>query len=316
MSQAARYRGTEEMNKERLMDPLESVCRAIHARDGHVRSLEKAKNASGMLPWYRFGERSRLRAEIASLHSLIAVANEQVGPDGVLRLANRAGARLWHQAAETVIPNKNPYGRAAQEHFDAILEPALDGRDDLVLFHMHPRTSRLSSLPDVAEHLTGSFIESNVRDIIAERAAVAASPVFAHELYQNRDNQPAMIVQHIASGLRAMFTEVRPGMGAVFSKPYNIRSIDPENPGTAVQWESYVGLGIGERIYAEAHRLEPEVRWMSGASSPYSTRLREKLHAANPYIWSGSCHWCEQKLVQLGIYSWDAADKKFFNDHP
>ncbi|MGY4541359.1 hypothetical protein ACVWY0_001268 [Arthrobacter sp. UYNi723] len=298
------------------MDPLEDVCRAVHARGGHIRSLEKAETASTMLPWYRLGERSRLRLEIASLHTSIAVCNEKIGPDGVERLANRAGSRLWHQAAENVIPNKNPYGRAAQEHFDAILELALEGRNDLVLFHMHPRSSRLSSLPDVAERLSGPFIESNVLNIIAERADIAASTAFAHERYQNKDNQPAMIVQHIASGLRAMFTVIRPGMGAVFSKPYNIGSIDPDNPGTATQWESYVGLGIGERIYAEAHRLEPDVRWMSGATSPYSTRLREKLHAVDPYIWSGSCQWCEQKLAQLGIYSWDAAGKEFFTDHP
>lgn len=297
------------------MDPLESVCRAIHARGEHVRSLEKAEKASRMLPWYRFGERSRLRFEIASLHTLVESCEKQIGPDDVLRLANRAGSRLWHQAAETVIPNKNPYGRAAREHFETILELALKGREDLVLFPVHQRSSRLSNLPVVAERVNKSFIESNVRQNIAERAAVAASTAFAHEIYQDANNQTVMIVQHLASGLRARFAMLGK-IGTVFSKPYSIGSIDPENPGTATQWESYVGLGIGERIYCEAHRLAPDVRWVSGASSPYSTRLREKLHAADPYIWSARCQWCEQNLEKLGIYSWDAADREFFNDHP
>jgi hypothetical protein len=299
------------------MDPLENVCRIVHARGGHIRNLEKAESASGRIPWYSIGERSRRRLEIASLRTLVAVCNKQIGPDGVLRLANLAGSLLWHRAAQTVIPNKNPYGRAAQEHFETILELALKGKDDLELFPLQggQSYSRLSDLPEVAEHLSRSFIEVTVRGIIAERAAVAASTVFAHQRSVD-DNRPVMTVQHIASGLRAKFTLKEPGIGAVFSKPYNIQSIDPENPGISTQWENFVGLGIGEQIYREAHRLDPDVRWLSGATSSYSTRLREKLHASDPYIWSGRCDWCENKLAHHGLYSWRDADKEFFIDHP
>lgn len=295
------------------MYALEDVCRAIQARAEHAGRLEKAVEASRMLPWHRFAERSFWKREIASSQDQVARCDKQIRLKDVLRLADMAGVRLWHRAAETVIPDKNTFGRAAQDHFDEILELAVKGRDDFALY-VGRRSFLLSNLPTVAEHVTEAFIESNARKAIAERAAVAASPVFAHEIYQDANNQTVMIIQHLASGLRARFSMLN-GTGTVFSKPYSIESIDPDNPGTLGDWESYVGLGIGERIYAEAHRLAPDVRWVSGASSPYSTQLRQKLHATNPYIWSARCPWCEQNLEKFGI-SWDAATQEFFNDHP
>ncbi|WP_104062061.1 hypothetical protein [Arthrobacter sp. 4R501] len=105
------------------------------------------------------------------------------------------------------------------------------------------------------------------------------------------------------------------GFGSVYSKPYNIQSIDPDKPDTSGDWEMYVGLGIGMNLYQEGHRLMPGVRWMSSAYSAYSQQLRKKLHAANPYIWNASCTWCDAKLRTQSIYSWQDADQQFFTDH-
>ncbi|WP_104062062.1 hypothetical protein [Arthrobacter sp. 4R501] len=45
-------------------------------------------------------------------------------------------------------------------------------------------------------------IESNVRAIIAERAAIAASTNFLHKRFTDSEGNGAMFVQHVASGLR------------------------------------------------------------------------------------------------------------------
>jgi hypothetical protein len=297
------------------MDQLEKVCRAIQARDRHLHDLEETEKSIQALPWHSFIKRVSLRQKIASLQSEIDAYGQKINPDTVLELAYLAGAKLWNHAAQTLIPKKNPYGRAAVEHFDEILELALKGREKINLW-IGRGSFELSSLTDVTETLTEKFIKSNAQRIIAERRSVAASTEFIHELFENDDGHPAMIIQHVASGLRAVFTIKEPGLGSVFSKPYRIGSIDPSNPGTAGNWEMYAGLGIGEQIYREAHHLLPEVRWLSGATTEFSARLREKLHASDPYIWSGRCQWCAQKLDELHIFTWEAADQEFFTNHP
>ena len=297
------------------MDPLESTCRAIQARDGHARSLEKAEKFIRALPWYRFVEHNRRRDEVASLRSLIADCEAQIGSDGLLALANKAGSLLWHEAAGKVIPNKNPYGPASEQHFEEIFRLVLKNREDYDL-RVGGRTFRLATLSDVLAKLDESFIRSNVRAMIAERAAIAASTDFLHKRFTDFEGNPAVLVQHVASGLRAKFVITQPGFGSVNSKPYAIQSIDPNRPGESSDWMEYVGLGIGVKLYQEGHRLMPGVRWMSSAYSAYSPPLRKKLHASDPYTWSGSCTWCDQKLKALGIYSWQDTNQQFFTNHP
>jgi hypothetical protein len=169
----------------------------------------------------------------------------------------------------------------------------------------------LADLHDVAELLTETFIESSARKTIASRRAVAASTEY---VYKRADDggRPTLTIQHRASGLRARFTITSPGLGVVYSKPYDIDSIDPEKPGKLVWWDSYVGLGIGKGIYSEAHRLAPEVRWQTSTLSDHSRALRKKLHAEDPYVWAGHCGWCD---VNLPV-SWKEAPQSSFSGHP
>jgi hypothetical protein len=287
----------------------------MRKRDEHVENLRKAEAASRSLPWYSFIRRNRLNRKVTSLHDRIETCEKKISPDGVLDVAFLAGAKLWDEAARTVIPNKNPYGHAGNQHFEEILGLALEKREDLVLW-IGGHSFGLTTLSDVLTTLSESFIESNVRAIIAERAAIAASTDFLNKRFTDSEEKQVMLVQHVASGLRARFVITKPGFGSVYSKPYAIRSIDPEKPGESFDWQKYVGLGIGMNLYQEGHRLMPDVRWMSSAYSDYSQQLRKKLHAANPYIWNASCPWCDTKLTAQRIYSWQDADKQFFSNHP
>jgi hypothetical protein len=297
------------------MDQLLTVCRAIRKRDEHIRDLRKAEEASQKLSWYRFVRRSLFNREMTSLHTQIEACEKKISPDDVLSVANMAGSRLWHEAAGTVIPDKNPYGRAGEQHFEEILGLALEKRDDLDLW-IGGRTFRLATLSDVFGTLSKSFIDSNVRAIIAERAEIAASTDFLHKRFTDSEDNQVVLVQHVASGLRARFVITEPGFGSVYSKPYAIQSIDPDNPGESLDWQNYVGLGIGMKLYQEGHRLMPDVRWMSSAYSAYSQQLRKKLHASDPYIWNGSCPWCDEKFRTLSISCWQDTDQEFFIDHP
>lgn len=298
------------------MDPLEKVCRAIHARDLYRQDLDAVDDAFESLPWYKFIRRNSLQRDIESLNSKIDDCSQRISSEAVLDVAYLAGSQIWNGAALKLIPEKNQYGRAAEENFDEILEMTMKRRDEINIW-VGSQSFELSKLTDVIEVLTKQFVKSNAQRIIAERLTVAASTDFMHRSFVDRDEKEAMIIQHVDSGLRALFTISDPGFGSVYSKPYKIRSIDPGNPGVAKNWEMYMGLGIGEQIYREAHRLMPEIRWRSGASSDYAHNLRRKLHARNPYIWSrSSCQWCSEKLRGLPIYSWEDADQEFFIDHP
>lgn len=297
------------------IDPMEVVARAIQSRDEYARELQRVQQNAQMLPWYSFLQRHSLQQDMGSLRSRIEASEQRIDPVSVLDIAYQAGGRLWGEAAQTVIPKKNIYGRAALEHFEEILELALKGRETVRLW-IGRDSFELSSLTDVIALLSEDFLRTNARRIITERLAVAASTDFLQESFENTDGHQVTIIQHAASGLRAVFTVRDDGYGSVYAKPYRIKSIDPENPGTAENWEMYAGLGIGEKIYREAHRLMPDVRWSSHAITTYSARLRQKLHFSDPYIWSANCPWCGPKLDRTRIYSWDKTDRDFFIDHP
>lgn len=310
------------------MDPneLEGICRAIQARDRHAENLKKASEETNPTLWWhhliwshnRQNKTANEKAKkLASLQSKIDENEKKITPDGVQHLARMIATELWKDAAKSVLSNKNPFGQAAVGQFPGILQLALKRREKFILVVGQRQLSfTLADLPDINKHLTDGFIETNARDIICTYDAIAASTEFVHKRYRNNDGDPEMIVQHLKSGLRAKFTINKPGFGTVFSKPYDIESIDPEKPGNLIHWEQYTGLGIGGLIYTEAHCLAPDVRWVKGLTSEYSTPLRTKLHADNPHIWDSQCAWCEKNLVRLGIRSWSHADQDFFTNHP
>jgi hypothetical protein len=281
-------------------DPL---CQRIQTRTKLTEELATA-------PWYRWSQRRHLRRRIADLSS-------RISDQRVLELANEVGSKVWVRAASTLIPEKNPYGPAARAHFDDILEAAFKLREDYVVYD-GDCSFKISTLPEIDSVLTRDFMIENATRLIEERAAIAASPTLIHEYSSNSHGRWVLTIQHVASGLRAQFTLDGQGFGSVESKPYVIYSIDPNKPGKLDnrEWEAVVGLGIGPRIYKEAQRLEPTIRWQGGLLSAFSRPVRERLHAADPYIWSGPCKWCDVNLPTLGVHHWMNAAPSSFAGHP
>lgn len=300
-----------------MNDPA-ALCRTIRTREKRARNLAEAEHRLDGTPWYRWMQCRSLRLRIASLLGEIEVLNSKVSSSSVLGLASSIASDLWEKAAAGIVPKKNPYGRAAQGRFDEILDRAVElGRDWEVWDHRSRTSFPLSGLPEVRVLVTAESIASQARREINELAAIAASQEFRSEYDQDAEGKLRLWVQHVASGLRATFTLDGNGFGGVLSKPYSLGSIDPKKPGTLHDWQRYVGLGIGQSIYEEAHRLEPSVRWGGGLLSEYSAPLRKRLHSADPYVWDwSSCKWCEQNLRQHGVFHWMDASRSMFHGHP
>ncbi|MEO3931391.1 hypothetical protein WMO79_01070 [Micrococcaceae bacterium Sec7.4] len=292
------------------MDTLESTARAIRGRRNRTKELADRERDLRSTSWWDLPERLSLRSSIAVLHRELGEYTEKITPENLQQLAEYAGAQLWSEAAAIVTPGKNPFGPAARDRFDAILQASLENLGELQL-PVSQWPIPVADLPDLAAILTPTFIESNANRIFDARRAVAESTEY---LYERCDDggKAALIIQHKTSGLRARFTLTAPGFGTVYSKPYDIDSIDPDRPGKLVWWESYVGLGIGRGIYSEAHRLSPEIRWRTSTLSDHSRALRRKLHVGNPYIWAGHCEWCDRNL-SLG---WEKSTPASFAAHP
>lgn len=300
------------------MNDFTALCRTITAREKRARNLAEAEQRLDGTPWYRWMQCRSLRLRIASLRDEIEMLNSKVSSDSVLGLASSIASDLWSRAAAEIVPKKNPYGRAAQERFEEILGRAVElGCGWEVWDHRSSASFPLSGLPEVEALVTAESIASQARREISRLAAIAASPELIHDYDRDADGKLRLWVQHVASGLRATFTMDGDGFGGVLSKPYSLGSIDPKKPGTLHDWQQYTGLGIGRRIYEEAHRLEPTVRWGGGLLSEYSAPLRKRLHSADPYVWDwSSCKWCEQNLRQQGVFHWMDASRSMFHGHP
>jgi hypothetical protein len=171
------------------------------------------------------------------------------------------------------------------------------------------KVSKLDELRSLVEpHAVRSVISAES----ARRTAIANDPVFLAETgpYKGSD---CLWVQHRASGLRARFHLPGAGrsIGGVYAKPHRLDSIDPDRPGTSLDWDRFAGLGIGRRIYEHAAALHPDVRWGSASTTPAAYRLRESLHATRPFFWAGPCSWCNQHIP-----FWDQARPEDFTNHP
>lgn len=149
--------------------------------------------------------------------------------------------------------------------------------------------------PRVTKHLTLDGVRGLYRAEIARLQTVAADPVMlTHDgpstsFAQAKPGLRELVVQHKASGLRAAFYYSRERAGWAMSKSYSIDSIDPERIETessrGSSWETYVGLGIGMKLYAHAAEVLPDVRWADRSISPTGMAVRRKLHALDPWRW-------------------------------
>jgi len=193
----------------------------------------------------------------------------------------------------------------------------------------HPRL--LDHLPELAKEaaaaaiekawddplLRGMLIAPDAERFARENVAAVRQVVDDPTIYllhtTTPDGDPMTVLQHAASGLRARFAvDHVDGFGDVFSKPYDIPSINPDAPhDDGNRWERYAGLGIGRRLYLAAAELHPHVRWRAGIQSPYAAPLRSRLHNADPHRWGGRCTWCDENLI-----TWRTATHAELTQHP
>ena len=156
------------------------------------------------------------------------------------------------------------------------------------------------TLDDIAgfgDLLSGSRAATQYRVAAAELEACRSNlQAIANdqEMYQRAAGH-GMILQHARSGLRAHFTVDGDGFGDVHSKPYGAGGV-PSIGDSPSDWTTYVGFGIGTRIYRQGAALYPDVRWRAVVTSMYSAGVRRKLHALDPWRWHDSgCPWCNER---------------------
>lgn len=105
---------------------------------------------------------------------------------------------------------------------------------------------------------------------------------------------------------------------AVVAKPYEhtiCRHPAPHgpiwrHPDAPCWYHRYVLLGIGARVFARAAELVPGARWKVGPLTPYSVKLRAKLHQAAPWQWQfNGCDVCR------GVVDWERTAEGDFPPH-
>lgn len=266
-------------------------------------------------PWYALGRRRTARARARKSAAYAQTQRAGLDDNAVERLAAAQVIEVWKEHAEK-LGQRNPF------HSD--YEPTWMSRtaqlaDETQRRTIHSTRRRLRSteptdIPGYVDLLTPAFVEKVLAAQARERHRVAHDPTFLSEVWTDPSGDTVMIVQHQHSGLRATFTihTAAAPFGHVMSKPYSIDSIDPDNPGSCLNWADYAGLGIGTEIYRQAAALQPHVRWVTGAMSSYSSAVRRKLHAENPHRWAAhGCSWCTEHAIQ-----WDKATPLSLAGHP
>lgn len=258
-------------------------------------------------PWpKRLGRWLSRDRSLQDLDERAAEARERLPDDPAVAVARLLVDRKW-VAAMQQMHSVALSARAAEL-------ASVEGR----LFGEHVMAAEVPGLVSV---LSPQFVGDFVREESARRHLVAADQELLTKFGVLSDAKVAshwLVVQHRASGLRGRFT-VQAGSeeGLVESRSYKINSIDPADAGRddVHNWQAYVGLGIGVRLYQRAGEEWPQVRWAKGIdharSARYSTALRRKLHAADPWRWqTGYCAWCAGQRVD-----WEHADRATFAGH-
>jgi len=170
-----------------------------------------------------------------------------------------------------------------------------------------------NDLRGVQERITPEAVESYVRNQVAIAHAKANDPRILTEHLCMEAGERALVVQHQATGIRALFTvNDQTGFGHVHAKHFEIPSIDHGKPENDV--DRWFGLGVGTRLYRRAAEEFPEVRWGRSSTQDPADGVRRKLHAEDPWRWAVvSCAWCHEHLPNQ---DWRAASPADFHGHP
>ncbi|WP_134196044.1 hypothetical protein [Curtobacterium sp. PhB25] len=257
-------------------------------------------------PWWA-------RADLRTARAAVLEAD-----DAVREAADDAAASILHtefcQLRDSAA--RNPYHPNIAADIDSWAERTvtaartveIDTRDGLDV------TSWLD-FPELAERLTVDAARSLIRRGVTELTRIVESDAFLLR-WGTFDGEEVVDVQHQASRLRARFTRLggeRAGFGMIMSKPYNLGSVDPDDPHQHdhPDWRKFVGAGIGRKLYFAGASLMPELRWESHTVAPQATALRRRLHSADPYRWAAHCDWCDAHDVY-----WRDAPPTTFASHP
>lgn len=272
--------------------------RPLSTQESYERLAAARIRAERAVEGWRWWQRARQREALAALRK----REETDGLDAAARdwareLLAVAITDAWARRA----PGANRRDPRLLEHLPALAEEA--SADAIEQAGSDPRLMPLLTVDD-----TAAIAHEQVAEI---RAVIDDRRIYV--LRSMSEDGLTVVVQHAASGLRARFTG-QPGKrnGGVYSKPWGISSIHPEDPcDRGYNWERYAGLGIGRRLYLAAADLAPHLRWQSGLVSPHAEPLRTRLHNADPFRWDGWCAWCRTR----GIV-WSDANPVDFQEHP
>lgn len=296
---------------------LNSIISDVLAWERHSRRVENLQAEKRSLPWWGLVDGLHLSRALKEATAAQARYAQRFTSADLHRMAELMAIRAWHSAAQHFVDGGNKYGPIAEANIDAI---ALNVHDRLHEGSMtfpeaHFGLASLESAPSVLQLLTPDFIKATAREEIDYRKKAAASDEFLRQEGTAENGDRIMTVQHKQSGLRAIFTDTQDGFGGIYSKPYRIASIDPDNPGPSSDWERFAGLGIGTRLYRQGASIWRAVRWRSHTASPAAVAVRRKLHREDPYRWEARCDWCTQVDETKWLY-WEKRTRAEFSNHP
>jgi hypothetical protein len=205
-----------------------------------------------------------------------------------------------HRAVDAVISSVERFPETRRSYGNPFHPKVLLRLDEMIPFVVEV-------LPQYNVQVPSDEIEAIIRREVERRQKVAADAGLIvryqeSELARRRGTRAGerwLIVQHKASGLRicCIYYPDRPGRnGKINAKPYRINSIDPERvedpEQRAAQWEQYIGLGIGTKLYLRAADELSAVRWAVSAASQHAEPLRAKLHRTDPWRWQAPTCTC------------------------
>lgn len=270
------------------------------------------QTAARALPWWKRAARRHHQHQADLARSTATTLWADLPDNPIGSVATQLILDAWTHAASNIAPARNPFHPSLTPRQSERANDISDQLSTSLLRATLPDRAAVETtdVPGLLEHLTPEMITATLHLEGRRRHQIAADPEMISDTGITATGQEETCIQHKASGLRALFILHADGFGSVYSKPYRIDSIDPENPGTCTGWRDYVGLGIGARIYQQATALHPHVRWKTSAVSTYSSAVRRKLHARDPYRWESTCDWCSERLL------WQQADVVDFLSHP
>jgi len=288
----------EESKRRRYVSGL--AAQAVRLREAREFRCELDR-----LSWWDFGSRAELRRQVREKE-----AEQQ-------RLARPLDRETQEDIAARLIRGAVTVRRREISYRNAFHPEVLAALDDLVAevrerlerasftaidprhFYGDPRNVLALELPGLAELLTPEAIRAHVIERVEELRVIAADDGMLI-----RTGNGSCLVEHRATGLSLSFTEQeeRPGLGHFGA--INAKSFPP-------QWEDFVGLGIGTKLYRRGAAELPGVRWRETAPKAAAVGARGHLHPEDPYAWHWSdCQWCSDQG------GWAQLPRSAFVDHP